>query len=253
MFWKRKLPSLRDGQDPVVDLLGYVDEVYLDTRRHVVVVRDNKSGKQLSTQTTADDMLDSQLQFYAWGASPEVSSWGLGKIQATAYDRVRSVKPSPPQLTMGGRLAMRGGEPSIGQCDLHTYLQWANGPTSNKEGTEVRDGQWYPGTRGHEPGWYLPEQSVIEKLSSPATKSVWFQRTLTPLNTNIIRSHLRAAVDSAVDLASTRARAAGTREAARNMGKECRWCDYNKLCRAEMVGGAEGEYDLIDLNLRVRA
>jgi hypothetical protein len=250
--WGRDLPSLRDGQNPNTRLVGYVDEVYLDTKRNMIVVRDNKSHRTLSTQTSADDMMDSQLQFYAWGASPEITSWGLGKVQATAYDRVRSVKPSPPQLTMGGRLAMRGGEPSIGQCDLHTYLQWAAGPTTNKDGDEVHDGQWYPGTRGHDPGWYQAEPEVISKLSTPAARSVWFQRTLTPLNGNIVRTHLRAAVDSSVDLQRSRERAVDTREASRNLTANCRWCDFAKLCRAEMVGGADGDYDLVDLGLRVR-
>jgi len=248
-FWKRPLPSLRPGDEPAADLLGYVDEIYLDTRRNLVAVRDNKTSKALSTQTSVDDMLDSQLQFYAWGASPEVTSWGLGKIQATAYDRARSMAPKPPNLTTAGKLSTREGQPSIGQCDLQTYVEWARGP----------DGRGVPylgrkpaGGEASIAGYYQPEQTVIEKLASPAAQSVWFQRTLTPLNSNLIRVHLRAAVDSAVDLQLTRTRAMQTNEAARNLGAACRWCDFQQLCRAEMVGGADGEYELADMKLRKR-
>lgn len=243
--WGRDLPSV-NGEDTLTRLVGYVDEVYLDTRRNIVVARDHKTGKELSTQTTVDDMMDSQLQLYAWGASPEVTSWGVGSIAATAYDRMRSVAPKPPQLTLGGRLRETNGQSNIGQVDLATYVEWAVGP----DGAGVE----YPGTKkdGSGAGLYVAEEDVIERLSAPAARSVWFQRTLTPLNMNIVRSHLRAAVDSALDVNRTRLRAEATSEAGRNLGSACRWCPFTSLCRAEMVGGPDGEYDLEMMNLRVK-
>jgi len=249
--WRRELPILDgpDGKaiDPATVLVGYVDEVYLDTRRNMVVVRDAKSSKSLSTQTTADDMMDSQLQLYAWGASPTVSSWGKGRISAVAYDRVCSVKPNPPQLTKSGRLAQRLGKPSVGSCDLHTYMEWTRGP----DGLGVPfDGLAKDGSGA---GFYHAEEAIIERLSSPSAISTWFQRTLTPLNTNIIRTHLRAAVDTAVDAAMTRARIEVSGEAGRNLTSGCRWCDFAGLCRAQMVGGATGDYLLSDYKLRVRS
>lgn len=246
MRWKRALPQLPgpDGSrtDPNAVLVGYVDEVYLDTRRQMVVVRDHKTAKALSSQTAADDMMDSQLQLYAWGASPEITQWEVGPVRATAYDRVRSIAPKPPALTMGGRLSLRGGEPLLGQVDLATYLAWTHA------------GVPYPGTKkdGSGAGIYEAEQAVIEKLSTPAAQSVWFQRTLTPLNANLIRAHLRAAVDSAHDLGLSLARSTVTGEAARNLTANCRYCDFVRLCRAEMVGGAGGEYELSDFRLRER-
>jgi len=237
----------RDMPGPTrVRLVGYVDEVYLDTKRNMVVVRDHKTSKALATQTVADDMMDSQLQLYAWGATPAVRDWAVGPIRATAYDRMRSTAPRPPQLTLGGRLAMRGGEPSIGSSDLHTYVTWARG----EDGLGVP----YPGTKkdGSGAGMYQLEQSVVERLSAPSARSAWFQRTLTPLNANLIRAHLRAAIDSATDLAATRHRSLATGEAARNLTSNCRYCDFVKLCRVQMVGGADGDFELADYSLRRR-
>lgn len=244
MSWGRDLPALRGAfgvVHPNTRLVGYVDEVFKDRRRNAVVVRDHKAHKQLGTMTTADDMMDSQLQFYAWGASPDISAWGLGKVQATAYDRVRMVKPKQPVVTQSGTLSK-----SVTDYDLATYVEWARGP----------DGQGvpFPGRSkdGSQAGLYLAEDGVIEKLARPATVSAWFQRTLTPLNSNLIKVHLRAAVDSAADLAQTRARAQVTGEAPRNLTSGCRWCDYVGLCRAEMVGGVSGDYELSDYKLRQR-
>ena len=55
--------------------------------------------KVLGVPKTAsqDEMMDSQLQVYAWGANDVVKSWGYGGIRATAYDRVKSVAPKPPK------------------------------------------------------------------------------------------------------------------------------------------------------------
>lgn len=228
-------------------LVGYIDEVLYDAKRALVVVRDNKAHKALATSTAASDMMDSQLQLYAWGASPIITSWGRGRVSATAYDRAATVAPRPPVLTKSGRLAVRNGEPSISACDLNTYLAWAAGPDGY--------GVPYEGLKkdGSASGYYTAEQSVVERLSTPAALSVWFQRTLTPLNANLVRAHLRSARDSAVDMAASRERVARTGEAARNLTAwGCRWCDFAALCRAQMMGGADGEYDLAELGLEVK-
>jgi len=243
--WGRNLPTMpgpdNTSVDPNCRLVGYVDEVYEDTKRHLVVVRDNKTSKGLGTQSVADDMMDSQLQFYAWGASPTVTSWGVGPIRATAYDRIKTTKPKTPVVTQAGSLGK-----SVTDFDLATYVEWSRGTDGN--------GVSYPGRfkDGSGAGRYVAEPAVIERLSSPSSVSAWYQRTLTPLNNNLIKVHLRAAVDSAVDLRQSRARVAFANEAARNLTSGCRWCDFAGLCRAEMVGGPDGEYELSDYRLRVR-
>ena len=238
-FWKRVLPPDPDGDDPDTLLVGFVDEIYFDQRRNMIVMRDHKSHRQLAQQTTADDLMDSQLQVYAWGAYEDVVSWGRGSPRAVAYDRVRMVAPKSPEVTLSGTLSK-----SVTDYDLATYLEWAKGP----------DGQGvpYPGRKkdGSGAGVYTAEQNVIDRLSQPAASSAWFQRTLTPLNTNIVRSHLLAAVDTSLDMISTRRRIEATGEAGRNLHKTCKWCDYVKICRAELVGGMDGEYVLSDYGLK---
>jgi RecB family exonuclease len=238
MGWRRRLTAA-DSPQPVM-LVGYVDEVFYDARHGVIVARDHKTAKELSTQSVGDDMMDSQLQLYAWGAASEVNSWGKGGIRAIAYDRVRSVAPKPPLLTLSGRLRLYNGQPGLGQCDLETYLEW------------TREGVPFEGTKGTPPGLYHAEPAIIERLSAPSHKSTWFQRTLTPLNPNLIRVHLRSALDTATDVARTTERVAEHGEAPRNLGYACRWCDFAKLCRAQMIGGPEGDYLLADYNLMLK-
>lgn len=255
MYWKRDLPPLTDKQtgemeDTGTTMIGYVDEVYLDSRRNVVVARDHKAHKALAPRTSAEDMMDSQLQVYAWGASPIVSSWGFGPIRATAYDRVRMAAPKSPSVTASGTLSK-----SVTDYDLATYLAFAAGPDGEgvpwgEEGAEYKSG---PKKGQLKYGRYVAEESVIAKLSDPAALSSWQQRTITPLNRNVVTTHLRAAVDTAGDVRRTRERAEETQEAARNLTKMgCRWCPFQELCRAEMTGGAGGDYDLESMWIRPR-
>jgi hypothetical protein len=242
--WERDLPPVmqpgatrtadRVPVDPNVTLIGYVDEIYEDTLRRIVAARDHKLKKRLNQQTTADDMMDSQLQLYAWGAAPRVADWGK-KLSATAYDRVRMVKPPTPKVTQMGGLSK-----SVSDYDLQTYLDWCKTrPT-------------YLGRKadGSQGGVYEASDAEVARLSSPAHVSGWFQRTLTPLNVNLIRTHLRAAVDSALDQSVSYARAEIENAASRNLANDnCKWCDFAGLCRAEMFGGSQGSFDLANFGL----
>lgn len=237
--WERALPPLPSWDavavDPNVTLVGYVDEVYYDTKRSVVVCRDHKISKKLGQQTSADDMMDSQLQLYAWGANPIVTAWGRGSIKATAYDRVRMVRPPTPKVTISGTLSK-----SVSDYDLRTYLEWCDSKPPYAGRTKD----------GSQAGIYEQEEREIERLRSPAVISSWFQRTLTPLNPHLIRAHLRAAVDSAIDMGVSYERARLENAAARNLTwGNCRWCDFAGLCRSEMFGGAQGDFNLADFRL----
>jgi hypothetical protein len=259
VFWKRELPRPAgdvawDGDIegmPAMFLLGYIDEVYLDVERNLVVVRDHKTTSgELRTQTVVEDMMDSQLELYAWGVTPMLKAEGLDPVRAVAYDRMRSVAPQPPRVTTAGKLYSRGGESSIGMTDLQTYLEWAKGP----------DGQGVPylgrkpaGKEAAIAGYYVAEQDVIERLKLPSARSAWFQRKRVPLNLNLVRTHLRAAVDSTTDIWRTQKRTQRTAEAARNLSREnCRWCDFAQFCQAQMRGGPRGVWDLAELGLRGR-
>lgn len=252
LYWKRDLPPLTDpetgkSEDTETTMIGYIDEVYLDTRRNVITVRDHKAHKTLAARTSAEDMMDSQLQIYAWGASPTVSSWGLGPIRAVAYDRVRMAAPKSPSVTSTGTLSK-----GVTDYDLATYLAFAAGP-DGKGAPWGKEGDYYvSGKKKGEPkfGRYLAEETVIAKLSDPAALSSWQQRTLSPLNRNVVMAHLRAAVDTSADVRRTRVRAEETQEAGRNLTKGCQWCPFQELCRAEMTGGPGGDYDLESMWIR---
>jgi len=232
LFWKRQVPGATKKS-----ILGYIDEVYLDVKRNLVIARDHKSSKGLSTMSAVDDLLDSQLQLYAWGAAPMLKEWGY-VINAVSYDRVRSVAPKQPKLTASGGLSA-----SVKDYDLATYLAWVgDGITWGEEGA-----YFLSGPRKGKPkfGVYTADEAVIERLSQPAVRSAWFQRTRKPLNRNIILAHLNAAIETMKQQERTVVVVNMDGAAPRNFAKDnCRWCDFSSLCQAEMVGGADGEYPL---------
>lgn len=227
-------------QQPV--LYGQVDEVYEDVRRNLVVVRDYKSSGDTPTTSTFDDLMDSQLHLYAWIVETELEKYGK-KPQAVAYDRSRTKVPANPTITQAGSLSK-----SITDYDLATYLEvvgegipWGEPDTYYQSGAKKGQPKF---------GVYTAEDAVIEKLSTPSVRSKWNQRTLTPLNRNILRSHLQAAQDTYYDMVNTQARNEEHGRVARNFGRGCSWCDYLSLCLAQVMGGADGEYSLADHGLK---
>src|SRR5688500_1430466 len=76
------------------------------------------------------------------------------------------------------------------------------------------------------------------------------ERPLAPGLMDVGGGRLRAAADSAVDVARTRVRVEESQEASRNLTSKCKWCPFVDLCRAEMLGGPDGDYDLEAMRLR---
>lgn len=227
VWWEREIT-------PGVRLGGYIDEVIFDPHRNIVVVRDDKTAKTLNT-SAEEDFLDSQLHLYAWGVSPLVREWVGQPVGAIAYDRTRAAAPKEPVITQMGTLSK-----TVTDFDLATYLAFA----------ETRPS--YPGRKkdGSQAGVYVPEEKVIEKLSTPQALNLWTQRTRVPLNKHLIRSHLQAALDTYEAQQKTVERFNRSGEAARNLTRYgCRFCDYADLCRAEMIGGVEGDYPLEEFGL----
>jgi hypothetical protein len=221
-----------------VTLWGYADEVYQDRKRGIVVVRDCKTSGTLGQVTSLDEMMDSQVQLYAWGLAPDCAEWGLQPPRAVAFDRVRSKAPKTPKITKAGKLSA-----SVKDYDLRTYLEWC------------ADGVPFEGMKkdGSAAGTYTAEESEIERLTSPQSVSQWFSRHLTPVSPYLVRSHLQAAADTCSDISRTRMRADKRGEAPRNFGKAaCQFCEFADLCRAQMVGGPGGEYAPEEYGLRYR-
>lgn len=230
--WERELL-------PGVKMVGYIDEVTWDEDRQAVIVRDHKTSKSLALKTHLDDLLDSQLALYAWGIRPLLEQWGYppGVRIIGSYDRVRTLPPKTPKLNLDGTLSR-----SVQDFDLATYLDF------------VGEGRPYPGRAkdGSGAGVYVAEESVVEKLTSPAWREQWLDRYDVTLSKRMMESHLQAARDSAVTLEGTRSRAEETGEAGRNLGYGCRWCPFAKLCAAELVGGPvdPDSLDLYGVQLR---
>ena len=219
-------------------LVGVTDEIYRDRKRNILVARDHKSHKKLGRITKADELLDSQLQLYVWGLAPTVETWGVGTLQATAYDRVRMSAPSTPTLTKAGTLSK-----SVTDYDAITYREWAE------------SGQTYAGRKkdGSDGGTYALEDAVLVRLDTPAVWSGWAHRTLTPVSVHAMRAHLMAAAMSAADMSRTRAKYASDGYAPRLFANHCTWCDFSGLCQAQLTGGPRGDYDLAFLRLQKRA
>lgn len=225
--WKR---PIRDGGE--VTLVGYVDEVYFDPKRNLTVARDHKTSTDITRNGSIDDLMDSQLHIYAWGAYRRLAEHGF-KINAISYDRARVKAPSTPKLNQSGTLSK-----STSDYDLATYLKW------------VGEGLEYPGTKkdGSGKGIYTVDQNVVDHLSTPVWKARWFDRTLTPLNRNVIEAHLLAAADTAKFIPLTIERFEAGEPAPRNFSSSCKWCDFRLLCAAQLVGG-DGEYEVEEFNL----
>lgn len=249
MFWEKPLPMPDGYGGPPVRLIGFIDEVFEHDRRGVAI-RDHKTHRTLSAASSFTDMMDSQLQVYAWGASDAIAALGRGDVRATAYDRARSVKPKEPSLTATGTLSK-----SVTDFDLATYLRWAAGPDGEGVPWGEEGAHYASGAKKGQPkfGVYRADDAVVARLSTPDALADWNDRTFTPINLNIVRAHLRSAQDAALGIAATRDAAARLGEAPRNLtDSACRWCDYASLCRAQMVGGPRGVYDLAEHGLAAR-
>jgi hypothetical protein len=220
--WTRQLP----GSDVI--LLGYTDEVYYDVKRRLVVVRDHKTSGRMSPFNAADDMVNSQLHLNAWGLKDRIEEWGVATPTAISFERIKSTLPAKPKLTKAGKLSTTSFN-----WDLHTYLEFCESDEAKEIGYEKEDAQ-------------------VERITAPSFVTQFFQRTLTPINRNVARAHLQAAVDSNIDAQATIKRWGKRGSATRNFtGTACGYCGFAKLCRAQMVGGADGEYQIEEYGLRV--
>jgi hypothetical protein len=178
-------------------------------------------------------MMNSQLHLYVWGAAPVLAAQGL-KMSAVSYDRARSVKATTPKLNQSGTLSK-----TVTVFDELTYREW------------VAEGQEYPGRAkdGSQAGVYELDPAELERITAPAHVSKFFQRTTVPLNLNLIKAHVRAAVDAVADMKNVSDRVYQSGEAPRSLGDACRWCDFAALCRAQIMGGPQGEYHPEDFGL----
>lgn len=220
-----------------LEFRGYIDEVYLDTVRDVVCVRDHKTHKSLSQVSTIDTFFESQLHLYAWAAAPQLHEWGYGDPAMIQYARVRMTAPKEPKITLTGTLSK-----SVSDYDLHTYLSW------------VGEGVPFEGRKkdGSGAGVYTAEPTVIERLESPAEREKWFMRATVPVSRATVIEHLRGLKYTNEDIGRTEQRWPEGHSVGRNFSRACQWCPFAELCKTSLTGGSVGEFDYHLYGLKVK-
>jgi hypothetical protein len=214
--WARQAPN-------GMTLQGRLDAVVYDQDNCLVIVRDTKTHDSWPSEPDAVlDLMGSQLHLQAWGVAPALRNLTDGTLvpQAVEFDRVRIKKPTTPKLTTKGILSK-----SVTDFDRYTYTEWCKLPEVIEAG-------------------YVFEESVAEKAA--ADPNAWFRRSLKPLSMQAVTAHVKAAQAQAV-----RAENLVASEAGIVPSKECAWCPYLSLCRAEIIGGRPEKLIPQDYNLRV--
>ena len=252
MWWKRPHEFQLRGQVATLRLGGVLDELVWDDERQSLIVRDFKTtGAQLQPRTTLDDLMESQPQLYVWGVYPTIATWGLPSLERVQleFDRTRIGKPSTPRVNADGTLSK-----SVTDFDYYTYVAWAKGPDGAGVPWGEVDKFYASGPRKGQPkfGTYTLDEELAEQLNTPEVWAKWFQRSSSPLNSRVVKSHLQSAVDTARAIIDMRERIEQTGEAARHFGFNCKRCDFVELCRAEMVGGRMDDFPLEMFGLTVK-
>lgn len=195
-------------------LQGRVDAVLMDNELGLVVVRDYKTHASWPSEPDAVlDLMDSQLHLQAWGVAPLLKEHGL-LPQMVQFDRLRFKKPTEPKLTTKGLLSA-----SVTDFDSYTYVEWCH--ENNID----------------------PDQAVIDKCD--AKTDAWFRRSQKPLSMRAVEAHVKSAQKQVI-----RAEGLDPDTATLVPSKDCSWCDFLSLCRAEIIGGRPQNFVPQDYGLR---
>lgn len=225
-WWMRVAPNGRVLQ-------GRIDAVVYDPETALCIVRDTKTHESWPSESdTVMDLMESQNHMNLWGVAPDLRqlSEGLYVPQAVEFDRVRTKRPTEPKLTQKGVLSL-----SIKDFDGYTYTNWC----ATKPTFEVKvKGQDEPSIEV-----YTFDQAVYDKAEE--NREAWFRRSLKPLSMNAVTAHVMAAQAQAA-----RAEVLTTADSGLAPSKNCGWCDYSQLCRAEIIGGKIENLVPQDWNLR---
>lgn len=231
-WWRRTAPN---GEV----LQGRVDAVVYDPEMDLVIVRDTKTHDSWPSESdTVLDLMESQNHMNLWGLAPELRELSDGKYTPSAveFDRVRSKRPTTPKLTLKGALSA-----SIKDYDRYTYEEWCGTqPTYEVVVKDPATGEKFTETRVYE---FDAEVAAKAEENGEA----WFRRSLKPLSMNAVTAHVMAAQKQA-----TRANALTIEDAGLSPSKACSWCDYAKICRAEIIGGKIEDLVPQDYDLRAR-
>lgn len=243
----------REIGDTGVVLRGRIDEVYIDVRKGIGVVRDWKShGSWPSVSDAVLDLQDAQIHLYAWGASGLLAE-SEHSVGAVEYDRVRVKVPSTPSWTKSGNMSK-----STTDYDLFTYLATIEAGEATYERYKKNIPDEELDALDEDQNWKEiaevtvtePDPDVVEELSTEEARNSFFRRGPKPINVGVIRSHLHDSVKSAERGDAVAEDVAANVEIPRSTGRHCQWCDFLSLCRAEMFGDVDPQTDPETFGLR---
>jgi len=158
---------------------------------------ENKSFNRLPNEDTRWKSVQSGVYIRAI----EMMGW-WNDIEGTLWNYVHSRAPDMPKILQSGK---------ISEAKLNSL------PSRVTAFLE---------TQGAEPKEYPKLMSHVE-----ANRDKYFLRVYTPLNDRVIQDTWEDFVATAVEI-----RDQGHISKQRNIDQHCSWCDYEKLCRAEITG-----------------
>lgn len=177
-----------------------IDKIVEDKHNGGLLIVDYKTRK--SFEDTENMMLDPQLTTYFWG----VEHMGYKPLLGGMYDEIRTKAPTVPETLVRGGLSKRKDI----DTDVYTYMH-----TIRRHDLDPND------------------YSDILTLIARRGKDRFFRRTTIPQDPPVVRTTVREAVITA----NTMIQAEATGQFPRTFDKSCKWCDYQKLCVAQLYGG----------------
>lgn len=141
--------------------------------------------------------IDIQTSIY-FEVLPEI---GIKSVDGVLWDYIRSKAPTVPQLLKSGELSKR-------KIDTlpHIFLE-----AVEENSLDPKD-----------------YQETIEGLN--ANYDSYFQRVFMPIRPSLSKQLLSDTIETAKDIAER-----GETACTRNLSKDCSWCEYNSLCKAELL------------------
>ena len=181
---------------PSITLIGYLDSAGR-TQDKLVWLVEHKSHKQLPEGDL--NYSDLQSALYTW-IMPKI---GLPKPDGVAWNYIKAVAPTEPELLKNGELSKRANIASTWPVYLAAIRKHKLDPRDYKD--------------------------MKEKLSNRLGD--FYARKYLPVNKAIVEQLIEDTIKTAIEI-----KRKGHKDHTRNIDKHCTWCDFYNLCQAELRG-----------------
>lgn len=199
--------DLKVKVDKDIVLPGIADLIVRDRETGEHEAWDHKSTGRIPRSDS--HLLDMQLVLYAAGLELSIDL----KIDQLVWNYLRTKEPTVPKIVNKGKSNESLSRAAI-DSDQETYLAAIE-------------------ANGLNPADYAP---ILNGLKD-TRKAVFYPRHRLPFLAEAEAVVLRDFIRTAHDI--EKARSNPNFIPVRNVGRDCDWCDYNKLCRAVLSGGDE--------------